>query len=189
MPDGPQGVVNRRMNFCPALLSAFDTSQLYHICPHCHMFLCICCPDYENPTPCHHYPVVFTDGACSGNGYSHAVCGIGGTFGELPEFDCQWSLPVDGDVDPSPIRSSQRAELLAAIEGICRLGDVRLAIDGKTDSNRSKMVLATDSEYVCKGVTEWMPRWKVRFFHVRTICASDTFAKRTTVGGTTKGNL
>jgi ribonuclease HI len=29
------------------------------------------------------------------------------------------------------------------------------------NGRRAEMVVASDSEYVCKGVTEWMPKWKV----------------------------
>jgi len=105
--------------------------------------------------------VVFTDGACSRNGFDGAVSGIGGTYGN--DVDYQWSIPVDERIDSTPIRTNQRAELLAAIEGVRRLGDF---LESKVEENpplnpRSVMVVATDSEYVCKGVTEWMPKWKV----------------------------
>jgi len=171
-----EGIYRRRMIFCPALLNNFDTNELWIICDGCERFLCVCCTDYNSPTTCHHYSLVFTDGACSRNGYGDAVSGIGGAFGEKSEW--QWSIPVDDYVDPSGIRTNQRAELLAAIEGVRRLGDF-LRSSGKLFAHEKiSMVVATDSEYVCKGVTEWMPRWKVcyvipshsRQMHFSNVC-------------------
>lgn len=156
-----EGVLDRRMDFCDSL-SAYDTDELYTTCDGCDQFHCLCCcHDPADDTVCHHYPVVFTDGACSKNGFDGAVSGIGGTYGN--DVDYQWSIPVDERIDSTPIRTNQRAELLAAIEGVRRLGEF---LESKPEENprlnpRSVMVVATDSEYVCKGVTEWMPKWKV----------------------------
>jgi ribonuclease HI len=156
-----ESVLDRRMGFCDSL-SAYDTDELYTTCDGCDQFHCLCCcHDPSDDTVCHHYPVVFTDGACSRNGFDGAVSGIGGTYGNDVAY--QWSIPVDERIDSTPIRTNQRAELLAAIEGVRRLGDF---LESKAEDNpplnpRSVMVVATDSEYVCKGVTEWMPKWKV----------------------------
>lgn len=167
MSEKEEGVFNRRMGFCKALLSKFNTDELYIICNRCDRFVCVCCPDFSNEILCHHYPVVFTDGACSANGSHGAISGIGGAYGEQAEH--QWSIRVDDLVDANPVRTNQRAELLAAIEGVRRLGDIVLSSKGKPARNgrEAEMVVATDSEYVCKGVTEWMPKWKVSlaFFH------------------------
>jgi ribonuclease HI len=109
---------------------------------------------------CHHIPLVFVDGACSGNGSGGASSGIGGLFGETP--DCQWSIPIDDSVDTVPVRTNQRAELLAAIEGVYRLGDYWLPRkESRPNGHLDQIVVATDSEYVYKGITEWMPKWKV----------------------------
>lgn len=62
-----------------------------------------------------------------------------------------WSIPVDDDIDPGVPRTSQRAELLAAIEGLKKLHNVA----------RNNMVVVSDSEYVVKGITEWFPSWRV----------------------------
>lgn len=153
------------MIFCENLLSKHDTDQLYMTCNHCGQFLCICCADYAVNWPCHHYPVVFTGGACSGNCSRGAVFGIGGTFGEYSEWE--WSVPVDEFLDSSSARTNQRAELLAAIVGVRRLGEFLLSSQSVHELRRhvplEEMVVATDSEYVCKGVTEWMPKWKPPF--------------------------
>ena len=156
-----QGVFDRRMVFCQRLLSAHTTDELYRIC-RCDKFHCVCCLHYYGNSECHHYPVVFTDGACAGNGYNGAVSGIGGSFGE--GVGQQWSIPVDDSVDPNAVRTNQRAELLAAIEGVRRLGDELVSqppMKPSPNGWRAQMVVATDSEYVCNGVTEWMPKWKV----------------------------
>jgi ribonuclease HI len=169
MSEGGEGVSNRRMGFCKTLLSKFNTDELYVTCNRCYRFHCVCCSDFSNDILCHHYPVVFTDGACSANGSRGATSGIGGAYGEQAEH--QWSIPVDDLVDANPVRTNQRAELLAAIEGVRRLGDFILSSNRKPARNgcKAEMVVATDSEYICKGVTEWMPKWKVSlpFFHRR----------------------
>ena len=61
--------------------------------------------------------------------------------------------PIDDSVD---VRTNQRAELLqvAAIEGVFRLGDVFRSAKLQSAWSRCKaeMVVATDSEYICKEV-------------------------------------
>jgi ribonuclease HI len=119
-----QGVSNRRMIFCEYLLSMYGTDELYTVCDHCGQFLSICCRHLSNSNynRCHHHPMVFVDGATSRNGLGGAVSGIGGTFGEAPEY--QWSIPVDESVDSASVRTNQRAELLAAIIGLQRLSNI-----------------------------------------------------------------
>lgn len=180
IPTMSEGIFNRSMVFCETLLSKYNTDELYASCDHCDLFFCICCQHSSNPSYicCHHYPVVFTDGACSRNGSGGAFSGIGGSFGDQPEY--QWSIPVDDSIDSASVRTNQRAELLASIEGVRRLGDFLLSRDWEISegSCSAEMVVATDSEYVCKGVTGWMPKWKVCFFLSRQhIPASDTFTR------------
>ena len=69
-------------------------------------------------------------------------------------------------------RTSQRAELLAAISGIRFMAEA----DGpyvpkkkkckKQDLRKTEIswIIATDSEYVVKGMTEWLPAWQVSYF-------------------------
>jgi ribonuclease HI len=157
-----EGILNRRMIFCDRLLSTHETDKLYRTCNDCDLFFCVCCQHYEDkPGPCHHYPIVFTDGACSKNGFGDAVSGIGVSCGSAEGY--QWSIPVDEHVNLNPVRTNQRAELLAALEGVHRLGEIVQLKPKKClrNSQRAEMVVATDSEYVCKGVSEWMPNWKV----------------------------
>lgn len=171
--EGQEGVFDRRMVFCESLLSRLTTDKLYKLCDDCDQYLCICCPDDGLDYACHHYPVVFVDGACSNNGRYGAKSGIGGIFGEKSGF--QWSTPVDERIDSSSVRTNQRAELLAAITGVKRLS--AFLLHNKPDlarrthrRDRVDMVVATDSEYVCQGVAELLPKWKVRSDCSHEIC-------------------
>lgn len=82
---------------------------------------------------------IFTDGACSGNP------GPGGWAAILVWGDHEREL-VGGE----PFTTNNRMELLAAIaalESLKRPMEVRLH---------------TDSEYLRKGITSWLPVWKAR---------------------------
>lgn len=80
---------------------------------------------------------IFTDGACRGNP------GPGG-WGALLRF---------GDLEKSlyggeKLTTNNRMELLAAIEGLAALKEP------------CTVAMTTDSQYVRKGITEWLPGWK-----------------------------
>ena len=57
-------------------------------------------------------------------------------------------------VDPDAVRTNQRAELLAAIEGLKKLEENRF-------EPVHTCIVITDSAYVVKGITEWFPTWRV----------------------------
>ena len=82
---------------------------------------------------------LFTDGACSGNP------GPGGWAYILRH-------PASGKVmDASgaePATTNNRMELMGAIEGLTTL------------KRPCEVELITDSQYVGKGLREWMPKWK-----------------------------
>jgi ribonuclease HI len=82
---------------------------------------------------------LFTDGACSGNP------GPGGWAYILQH-------PASGhERDGSgaePETTNNRMELAGVIEGLSTL------------KRRCKVELVTDSQYVAKGITEWMANWK-----------------------------
>jgi ribonuclease HI len=84
---------------------------------------------------------LFTDGACSGNP------GPGGWAYILQH-------PASGRiVDASgaePATTNNRMELMGAIEGLASL------------KRACQVELVTDSTYVGKGLSEWMPRWKAQ---------------------------
>jgi ribonuclease HI len=80
---------------------------------------------------------MFTDGACSGNP------GPGG-WGVLLRYGDHEKL-LSGAEDNT---TNNRMELMAAIMGLREL------------SRGCEVNLTTDSEYVKKGITEWMINWK-----------------------------
>jgi len=80
---------------------------------------------------------IFTDGACRGNP------GPGG-WGALLRFQGQEKELFGGEPDTT----NNRMELTAAIEGL------------KALTEPCEVVLTTDSQYVRKGITEWLEGWK-----------------------------
>ncbi len=83
--------------------------------------------------------VIYTDGACRGNP------GPGGWGVWLQYGDHQKEL-WGGE----SVTTNNRMELTAVIEGLLAL------------NRRCDVVLYTDSEYVRKGMTEWLSGWKAR---------------------------
>ncbi|MFA7552788.1 MAG: ribonuclease HI [Spongiibacteraceae bacterium] len=82
---------------------------------------------------------IFTDGACRGNP------GPGG-WGALIRFQGKEKELCGGEANTT----NNRMELTAAIEGL------------KTLTEHCEVALTTDSQYVRKGITEWMSNWKKR---------------------------
>lgn len=168
---GEEGVIGRKLVFCPRL-QTFSTEELIQTCPECQAFCLFCCSCFQRrellEKPCHHYRLVFTDGACRLNGQQGATAGIGFATG-LKEVN-QVSIPITEPLDEGQKRTSQRAELLAATAALDymveadRLNEPLAKKRNKkaTPASAEKSwVIATDSEYVVKGMTEWLPMWKV----------------------------
>ena len=82
---------------------------------------------------------IFTDGACRGNP------GPGG-WGVVLRYKGTEKTLHGGEA----LTTNNRMELMAAIAGLEAL------------KWRSKVVLTTDSQYVKKGITEWLAEWKRR---------------------------
>jgi ribonuclease HI len=80
---------------------------------------------------------IFTDGACKGNP------GPGG-WGALLRFGTIEKSLCGGE----PLTTNNRMELMAAIEALAAL------------TEPCKVNLTTDSQYVRKGITEWLVGWK-----------------------------
>jgi ribonuclease HI len=79
---------------------------------------------------------IFCDGACSGNP------GPGG-WGAILRFNGALKELSGGD----PATTNNRMELTAAIEGLAAL------------KRPCRVVLTSDSQYLIKGMTEWMAGW------------------------------
>lgn len=84
-----------------------------------------------------HMIEIFTDGACSGNP------GPGGWGVLLRDGETEKTL-YGGE----PKTTNNRMELMAAIEGLASI------------TCPSQIRLTTDSQYVRKGITEWINGWK-----------------------------
>ncbi len=82
---------------------------------------------------------LFTDGACSGNP------GPGGWAFILRHPRTGKELTASGAED---LTTNNRMELLAVVRGLEAL------------KRASRVELLTDSVYVGKGLSEWMPKWK-----------------------------
>ncbi len=83
--------------------------------------------------------VIHTDGACSGNP------GPGGWGAVLASGPHEKELSGG-----TPETTNNRMELTAVIEALRAL------------KRPCQVVIHTDSEYVMKGLTEWLPGWKAR---------------------------
>ncbi|HUQ27731.1 MAG TPA: ribonuclease HI [Usitatibacter sp.] len=82
---------------------------------------------------------IYTDGACKGNP------GPGG-WGAVLEYDGEERELFGGE----SATTNNRMELMAVIEALNAL------------KRPSRIVLHTDSQYVQKGITEWLRSWKAR---------------------------
>lgn len=83
--------------------------------------------------------ILFSDGACSGNP------GPGGWAFILRHPSSGKEIERSGG---EPDSTNNRMELTAAVRGLEAL------------TRPSQVELVTDSAYVGKGLTEWMPKWK-----------------------------
>ncbi len=82
---------------------------------------------------------IFSDGACRGNP------GPGG-WGVLLRYNNHERRLYGGEKETT----NNRMELMAAIKGLAAL------------TRPCRVMITTDSEYVRRGITEWMPGWKQR---------------------------
>ncbi|EOA82478.1 uncharacterized protein SETTUDRAFT_95804 [Exserohilum turcica Et28A] len=157
-------IQGRKVTLCPTT-EDWSVPQLVKTCPECGAFVLFCCacnnkyhhlPASRRPAlPCHHFRLIFTDGACTNNGQPDAKAGIAVAFGAAK--DSHMAMPIGDRIDDFPKRSNQRAELCAAKAGL----EAIAAMDPLHPKCRSSAwIIATDSEYVVKGMTDWLPMWK-----------------------------
>lgn len=82
---------------------------------------------------------IWTDGACKGNP------GVGG-WGALLRHGAHEKTLCGGEADTT----NNRMELMAVIQAL------------KALKRRCRVVIHTDSQYVQKGMTQWLANWKQR---------------------------
>lgn len=90
--------------------------------------------------------IVFTDGACSGNGTSKAFGGIGIHFPnkELPDLNKAYRL--------ESVCTNQRCELYAILIAL-------RYIHSKLNLANHKVIIKSDSGYSINCITKWVPKW------------------------------
>lgn len=87
--------------------------------------------------------VVYTDGACSHNGFHGAKAGLGVYWGD--------NHPLNTSARLEGKQTNQRAELTAALRALEQINE---------HHKRRKVTLYTDSKYTINCVTDWIHRWK-----------------------------
>ncbi|KAF1939827.1 ribonuclease H-like protein [Clathrospora elynae] len=171
MDDREEIIHNRKLLLCPTT-EDWSAPELLRECPQCHNFLLYCCAcnkrlvslprSRRQANPCHHFRIIFTDGACTNNGRPEAKAGVGVAYGN--DAASQLSISITDLADDFPVRSNQRAELYAAIVGLEFLAEADEINSheqtGKPKDQAEAWIIATDSEYVVKGMTEWLPKWR-----------------------------
>ncbi|XP_042359993.1 ribonuclease H1 [Plectropomus leopardus] len=106
--------------------------------------------------------VVYTDGCCSANGQKGAKAGIGVYWGH--------DHPLNVAERLQGRQTNQRAEILAA----CR------ALEQAKEKNIKKLVLYTDSMFTINGVNNWVKKWKLNGWQLKSggaVINKDEFMK------------
>ncbi|EAW21768.1 RNase H domain protein [Aspergillus fischeri NRRL 181] len=98
--------------------------------------------------------LIYTDGACLGNGQANPRAGCGVVFreerpGRMGHF--AFALELQGPTGHPRPQTSNRAELRAVIAAL----QFRIW----PGEGWTKIVIATDSEYVVEGATSWIKGW------------------------------
>lgn len=89
--------------------------------------------------------IAYVDGACINNGQSNARAGWGALIHSPKGATLEIAGPLEGER-----QTNQRAELTAAIMALKAIG------------TPAQFNIYSDSEYVVKGINEWMKDWKAR---------------------------
>ncbi|KAF7348179.1 SET domain-containing protein [Mycena sanguinolenta] len=158
--------MSRLYSFCPSFTARGEdiTTRVHDECDDWFCFYGRCCQRKGDTQVCHSHPLVFVDGACTRNGQPDARAGIGCAMGK--DSEDQVSIAVTDAIDPGARRTSQRAELLAALHGVNMLVHADLKEHPEYTSplecphRQLEYIVAADSEYVVKGISEWVLEWK-----------------------------
>jgi ribonuclease HI len=111
------------------------------------------CSSCDRITP--HIDCIFiaVDGACRGNGTPDAKAAIGVYFGETSSFNRSLLLR-------QVPTTNQIAELSAGIVALEQAMEI-LRTRALGGESLQKVVIKADSEYLVKGMTEWVFKWEV----------------------------
>lgn len=107
------------------------------------------CPECGNPITHTDSIIIAVDGGCRGNGTSHAHASIGVFF----NYDSKWNISTEVEFDRP---TSQRAELRAAVLALEQV----VKIQEEAPQRIAQVIVKSDSEYMVKGITEWIIKWK-----------------------------
>ncbi|EMD97378.1 hypothetical protein COCC4DRAFT_72690 [Bipolaris maydis ATCC 48331] len=101
---------DRKLVLCPTTRD-WSVPELLQHCPCCHDFLLYCCAcnneslsnraSHRPAILCHHFRIIFTDGACTDNGRPGAKAGVGVAYGN--DDSSQLSKPITDKVDNFPL--------------------------------------------------------------------------------------
>jgi ribonuclease HI len=96
--------------------------------------------------------VIYTDGGCSGNpgpgGWAYVILG---PSHEEPRGSDQGVFAEDSGGELQT--TNNRMELLAVIEALRK---AKFLLDSDKNNSGAKIIVYTDSQYVQKGITQWI---------------------------------
>ncbi|KAJ5953341.1 ribonuclease H-like domain-containing protein [Penicillium verhagenii] len=99
--------------------------------------------------------LIYTDGSCFNNGHANPSAGCAFVYGPTtsPDYQCyqKFHLERRGPVGNVQAQTSNRAEMRAVIAA--------LQHRDWTVGGFNSVVIATDSEYVTQGITDWVWDW------------------------------
>ena len=101
--------------------------------------------------------IIGTDGACRGNGTPRARASIGVVVGTQSRYN------LSELIDEGPY-TNQRAELYAAFRALDQAATIStsdsLVDDEGEPAPLNAVIIKSDSEYLVKGMTEWVRKWE-----------------------------
>ncbi|KAI9859797.1 MAG: hypothetical protein M1813_006514 [Trichoglossum hirsutum] len=115
----------------------------------------------DNSDPCEHCGglaahvdsiIIAVDGACPNNGKAGASAAVGVFVGDRSKYGGSYVLNT---AEPT----NQKAELAAGIQGLETA--LAIQIDGIGGRDLGQVIIKADSEYMVKGMTDWIFKWRV----------------------------
>jgi ribonuclease HI len=105
---------------------------------------------------------IYTDGGCSGNpgpgGWAYVILRAAGSP-DSPGADPEL---IEERFGGEALTTNNRMELMAAISALERLPPLGLAPKTGAESADFRVEIHTDSQYLQKGMSEWLEGWKRR---------------------------